>query len=359
MAAASAGSINGLTNYLPLEILEYILIHLNPSDLYSFMYSCKAHKELVISLLNIFTKHYSQNLPDFFSKNVWIMYSKLKYNHPDRYIPKMKAIRFKQILNAFNFASTNKYELIYDKCTRKHIESGRTPVMPYYVRISEIKLRYGLMYTFFNLNIYKSGERTVLSQDEFDHQLLTLVNRLSSIQFLFFMTILKNCPSIINLITTRYGVCDLMEFLKRPSEARFNEIKKFFNLTIIYGGIFENLISVYTHHGNQGCLRYIYALMYGFTERDAHSFATNRRLIGTTIEQLQTFKALIPIIGYKFAKHFIIDVPYNLEQYPHFLPVVSKYYLMGYVCVHKCAKLLADPSEENMGKLKAKRRRLE
>ncbi len=359
MAAAEAGSINGLTNFLPREILEGILIYLNPSDLYSFMYSCKEHKSFVLSLLNMFANHYSQHFPDVFSKNIWHLYLNLRYNHPIMYVQKMKEIRFTRILSAFNFASTNKYELFYDKFMQKYIERGIQTIVPIDIPISEIKLRYGLMYTFFNLSIYKIERNSILNQHEVDHQILTLVNKLTTLQFSFFMLIFKNYPSILNLITNRYGVFDLLELLKNPTNARFNEIIRYFNLAISLGGTIDNIININTHHGTIGCNRYINSLNYGFTEQDAHKFATNPIMGRTTFEQLKTFKALVPIIGYKFSKYFIIDVPYNLDQYPHFLSVVSRYYSMGYVCVHKCAKLLADPSEENMGKLKAKRRRLE
>jgi hypothetical protein len=358
MTAALADSINDLNHYLPVEILEVILVLLNPSDLYSFMYSCKGHQSFVLSLLNMFARYYSQNLSNHFCKNIWNLYLNLKYNHQAEQIQRLKELRFIHVLSAYNYASTDKYEQFFRARMQKYVESGRRIIETCNVPLSEIKLRYGLMHTFFNINLNNNEKKTGFSKDEVIHQMLILINTLTSIQFSFLILLFKNYPDIQGFITKSYGAFHLIKLFEITPYTNFNEIIGILDMTKSTGGSIMNAISIYTLYGARGYNKYIYALKFGFTEEDAHDFGINPAM-RTTIEQLKTFKALIPIIGYKFAKYFIIDIPYNIDNHPHFLSVVSRYYSMGYVCVHKCAKLLRDPSEENMGKLKAKRRRLE
>jgi hypothetical protein len=367
MAAALAESINNLTYHLPVELVEYTLLFLQPSDLYSFMYSCKRHKNLVLSLYKTFARNYSQNIPDPLSQYVWYLFLNFEHNYPIEYVQKMKQNEFKRILSAFNYASTNRYELFYNNCIERHILfpenrligiTGITGVTSdvQTIPISEIKLRYALMNTFFNINIHYV-EQNAMRNNILLGQVFKLIKSLTSIQFSFFMLIFKKYPSILNSITLGYGVLYLIDFLKDTTKPRFDIIIRFFNIVISHGGKLEHAVILDTC-GPSSCNRYINTLCFGLTEADAYDFARNR-VISRTIEQLITFKALIPIIGYKFAKYFIIDIQYDINNSPHFLSVVSKYYSMGYICVHRCKKLLENPSEENLSKLKAKRRRLE
>jgi hypothetical protein len=359
MAAALAESINNLTQYLPVELVEYTLLFLQPSDLYSFMYSCKGHKTLVLSLFNIFAQNYSKTIPGFLSQFAWHVCLKSKDDYPIEYVQ----IEFTRIISAFNYASTNRYELFYNNCIERHIlfpenrlagitGIGDVQIIP----ISEIKLRYGLMNTFFNINIHYI-ENNTMKNHILLQQVFKLIKTLTTKQFSFFMLIFKKYPSIINSITRGYGVLYLIDFLKDTSQPRCDIIVRFFNKVISHGGKLEHAVILDTY-GHSSCNIYINTLCFGLNEPDAYSFAQNR-VINRTMEQLITFKALIPIIGYRFAKYFIIDIQYDINNSPHFLSIVSKYYSMGYICVHRCKKLLENPSEENMGKLKAKRRRLE
>ena len=367
MAAALAESINDLTHHLPVEVLEYTLLFLEPSDLYNFMYSCKGHKKCVLSSYNIFARNYFQNIPDPLAQYVWYLFLNFKHNYPIEYVQKMKQNEFKRILSAFNYASTNRYELFYNNCIERHILFPENRLIGITtntsisdvptISISEIKLRYALMNTFFNINI-NYIEQNHMRNNILLGQVFKLIKSLTSIQFSFFMLIFKKYPSILNSITLGYGVLYLIDFLKDTTKPRFDKINRFFNLVISYGGELEHAVILDTCFGPSGCNKYINTLCFGFTEQDAYDFARNR-VIHRTLDQFIIFKALIPIIGYKFAKYFIIDIQYDIDNSPHFLSVVSKYYSMGYICVHRCKKLLENPSEENMGKLKAKRRRLE
>jgi len=348
MAAALADSINSLTQYLPVELLEGILKYLSPSDLYSFMHSCKSHQVFVFSLLNIFSHYYRQNLPDSFSKNVWNLYLNLKYNYPVGQIQKFKELKFTRVLSAFNYASSNKYELLYNKCMQN--TDGRAIIEPSDSPISEIKLRYGLMYTFFNSNIYISFNCNI------DYQILRLINSLNTMQFLFFMTVYKNFPDII--LPIKLTSYQLINVFRNVNLVHANKFLQMLQHISYLGGRTDNVIIIMNDLGDAGYYKYLMSLFFGFTEEDAYYYARQSSFTRTK-EHFITFKALVPIIGYKFAKHFIIDIMYNLDQCPHFLSVVSRYYTLGYVCLRKCEKLLENPSEENMGKLKAKRRRLE
>jgi hypothetical protein len=93
---------------------------------------------------------------------------------------------------------------------------------------------------------------------------------------------------------------------------------------------------------------YINALEVGVNEKDAYFYAYVR--IDISLNVLLTFKALVPIIGYTFAKFFIIDQMnlLDIERVPHFLKITSKLYSHGYNNIDKCIMLINYPSNENI-----------
>jgi hypothetical protein len=63
--------------------------------------------------------------------------------------------------------------------------------------------------------------------------------------------------------------------------------------------------------------------MCGLKEKDAFYY-TIKMPWKYSVESLLTFKSLVPIVGYDYAKMFLLDLRYNLDDYPYFVQVASK-----------------------------------
>ena len=69
-------------------------------------------------------------------------------------------------------------------------------------------------------------------------------------------------------------------------------------------------------------------LIVGVKEADCHNHVYTSDLYSseeqnTIRERLLTFKSLVPIVGYDYAKHFVLDQKYSFQEYPHFIKSAS------------------------------------
>ena len=79
---------------------------------------------------------------------------------------------------------------------------------------------------------------------------------------------------------------------------------------------------------------YMSSLMCGVKEKDADWFASSRTELPEHL--LLTFKALYPVVGYFYAKYFILECPYYLDKLPSLIEVASKLNSQNILNIKKC-----------------------
>ena len=97
----------------------------------------------------------------------------------------------------------------------------------------------------------------------------------------------------------------------------FNRIVNTIRNDYMIGGSHNNSI-YYIMRGKS--IVYTFLLLCGVKEEDI----SNIIFIELQDEYLLQFKALVPVVGYYYAKDFLLERKYNINEYPFFLQIASK-----------------------------------
>jgi hypothetical protein len=314
---------------LPFEIWEIILLYLNPIDLYNLMISNKKIFKIVLLSRNTIVKNLKKS---HFLEEIFLLHMNFFYVYK---LELLNRIKFIHIMNLYYSTHTHseKFDYIYNNSNQIILADTINNIMydnyNYYiclnhpVSLNETKIRFGILSTFYKGNIKLNG--SVMAFIKYARSLTFY--RLSSLIFIF--------PTIINYINIQ-NINRINDFFNTKWDTHkfiFNKLIDLINYAIFCNGKPDNTLK---HIINDKIQLYVEPLMCGIKEKDADYYASSRKVI--LPELLLTFKALIPIVGYDYAKHFIIDRRINLDEYPYFLEVASKLNSNNCISFEKCSK---------------------
>ncbi len=309
---------------LPSEIWQIILDLLMPTDLYNLMSSNKTFLKIVLEHSDYLLPQLLYILPN--NENHFI--SRLDIFDDNNHL--WKKIKFINLLNIFNFGNSfvllkyynNKKYILgecftsnddYDYYNNKidHLES---------VSLYTANIRYGLFKTFYNGDF------------EISREIITLIKYARNEIFEKIFLIIIHVPSFLSIVNIK-EISAIHNFLIiNEHRLTMKEIINIFKSCVFYGGDLDRMLYLINsnYHYN-----YINALMCGLKEKDAFYY-TIKMPWKYSVESLLTFKSLVPIVGYDYAKMFLLDLRYNLDDYPYFVQVASLMNSRNYFCIDKC-----------------------
>ena len=309
---------------LPSEVWQIILEHLMPTDLYNLMSSNKTFLKIVLEHSDYLLPKLLHILPN--NENHFI--SRLDIFDDNNYL--WKKIKFINLLNIFNFGNSfvllkyynNKYilsdcifTLNYDYDYYNHMADYLEPVSLYTANI-----RYGLFKTFYN------------GEFEISPEIITLIKYANNKIFEKLFLIIIHVPSFLSIVNIK-TISSINNFLIiDENRLTIEEIINIFKSCVFYGGNLDRMFYLINFNNHY---KYINALMCGLKEKDAFYY-TIKIQWKYSVESLLTFKSLVPIVGYDYAKIFLLDLRYNLDDYPYFVQVASLMNSRNYFCIDKC-----------------------
>jgi hypothetical protein len=322
---------------LPFEMWRVVFEYLKPVDLYNFMWSNKVFLKLVLAESEYITSNYSKtlNIDDIIILKLSKM---ITTNITD--INLFKKIKFIHLINIFKYVSTDNYNELYNSCPQiirnqstsdeelQNINNVIIPTVLVSKEMYECKKRYALFYTYSHDILTTNNESVML-----------MIRYLKNNAFYNLFCLITDVPSIISSI----------HYNSLPSiNVFFTSIWPNINFTV---NDFINIVKIALYYGAEGpdifqmiiCNRFksfIKALAVGVKRHDAYTIISKNNI---TDDNLINFKAFLPIVGYEYAKHFIIEHPLDLEEHPHFIQVASKLNSVGYISYDECKVLAKYP----------------
>jgi hypothetical protein len=149
-----------------------------------------------------------------------------------------------------------------------------------------------------------------------------LISCINTECFGIIFTLLQKYPSIISIFkyinhSTFEHYVNVRKQKKDTNNDIYNSLFLFINHAIDIGG---TPLKAFDYGISQWSKYYLALLSCGVKEKDIEEH------IYTPIEpnKLLEFKTLIPIVGYYYAKDFILERKCNIDEYPYFLQVASK-----------------------------------
>ena len=101
---------------------------------------------------------------------------------------------------------------------------------------------------------------------------------------------------------------------------------------------------------------YAHLLKVGIKEEDTHDIILQltpfnqitQALAADFNGQINTFKEIVPQVGYDYAKFFIFEQKYNLADYPNFVNVASQLYAHNIINFRACMSCVNDGDVERI-----------
>ncbi len=310
-------------SYLPIEIMIKMLMFLTPYELYKFMISCKSHYVLVMIHSNYFAKNFYRTISYGNGNYPWYLYFHSHLRNSTISNEKFKCIQFRKLLVVHNYASTSHFDEKYDNLSRMISNNEDYPGINLY----ECKLRYGLMRMFANSN------------PDTENNILVLCKYVDIDKFSMVFSIMNNYRDILTEISFAYAI-GIVNYFNDTQNINYETIIRVITTAVTLGGNAAQALMLITcdKHGV-----YLIALACGVNVEDAYLYAISDEHVPFNI--FYNFKAVLPLIGYSYAKYFCLDNNTNLNEIPHFLSVVNQLYTNGFECIDKCKALLKNPSQ--------------
>ncbi len=309
---------------IPSEIWQMVLTFLSPIDLYNFMYCNKTFLKIILSHSDSLTLHFKKTFSNIEEKLPFAIKPRSSSVLEDR-------VKFICIMNIFKFASSNAFDNHYKNnlAIKNSIDPAST--LRNYV---QVMIDGGIIpqpKTLYNTSIRYALLKVFCPKDfKIDGNLLYFVKFADSVVFNKLLVIILNEPLVLpglnhhNLSTINYF------FINNPS-FDVDKYLHIINYVKMLGGRPERTLPHLTYNR----LRiYIGALVCGVKEKDADWYASSRTELPEDL--LLTFKALYPIVGYYYARYFILSIPHNLDELPYFVQVASTLNANNIFDIDKC-----------------------
>jgi hypothetical protein len=309
---------------LPSEIWEMVLMYLSPIDLYNFMYCNKTFLKIVLSHVGSLSLHLKNTFRNIEDKIPFAI-------RPSASSLLKERVKFICIMNIFKFANSNSFEHHYNDNQAIKNSIDPTSTLRNYM---QIMIDAGVIQqpnSLYNTSIRYALLKVFYPEDfNIDGNLLYFVKFTNSHLFYKLFVIILNEPAILpalnhsNLKTINYF------FINNPT-FNVDRYLQIINHVKSLGGLPGRILA---HLAYNRLRIYAGSLICGLQEKDANWFASSRTELPEDL--LLTFKALYPIVGYYYAKYFILSVPHNLDTLPYFVQVASTLNANNIFDIDKC-----------------------
>jgi hypothetical protein len=307
---------------LPIEVWQMVLLYLSPDDLYNFMFCNKTFLRIVLSDVDSLSLNFINTLHDpehtFVFKGIGNYNSRLEAN-----------VKFIYIMKIFKFANSNVFEqtyknnnIILSSASNNRIEFDHAKYVienTQSVTLYNASIRYGLLKVFY--------------PEEFniDSSSLFLIKFAEINTFHKLFLILLQLPSVLSELN--YDNLTFIHNFFSRWQVSFTVEKCIFMIKYVsnFGGHPGKALN---HLSYNRYKIYLDSLICGVQEPHANWYASSRTSLAPDL--LLTFKSLVPIVGYFYAKYFILDRMYNLDDLPYFVEVASKLNSHNIFSIDKC-----------------------
>ncbi len=295
---------------LPPEIWQMVLLYMSPIDLHNFMFCNKTFLKIVLSHVHSLSFNFIYRLPDpeqnYLFKVNYTCNSRLEEN-----------VTFISLMNCFKFASSSVLERIYND-NRIMLSSAKDNTFELYhlqylidasqpVTLYNASIRYALLKHFY------PGE---LKMNETTFYLIKFAH---TDTFYKLFVILLQVPSVLSDISVN-TLTDIHNFFSRwPVSFTIEKCIYLIKYVSNFGGHPGKALN---HLSFNRYKIYLNSLVCGVQEPHANFYASSRFSLSQDL--LLTFKAIVPIVGYYYAKCFVLDKIYNFDDYPYFLQIASR-----------------------------------
>ncbi len=325
----------------PSEIWEHILVYLNPIDIRNLMYTNKTFFKIVL----MHSKSLTLKLKGKASTpEESVLFSINYYNNDSINNIINNRVIFINLMNIIYFAHTRAFEKIYND----------NNIMPIGAQYALVNIALEQPISLYNASIRYGLIKAFSSDDiKMNSNILFLVKYMPCTTFNYLYPILLVFPSVISICTPFKYLRINNFFAGRLIFHEQNKLKQNLNTktvlnhirkAVYYGGNPENVLYI-LHSFDYSFENYIIALMCGVEEQLAYKYSYHSH----TPNLFLTFKALVPIVGYNYAKMFILEDRYTFDEYPYFLEVASKMNSHNILDYQKC--LLFSKTSGNVDKL--------
>jgi hypothetical protein len=293
---------------IPIEMWQNVLEYMSPSDLYNLMITNKTFFKIVLTHSKSLSYKFSKTLFRTIERNLFWL-NRIKYNNI-----LIEKFNFITIMNIYNFAVSNSFHNQYNDFVII-LKEQKHPIVYYditsyklmSVSLYQASIRYGILKMF-----YKGDFKL-------DASSMIFIKFINSFIFQIIFAIIWEFPSILSIFTLdNYQIFNnYFSYPQNISNKNYNNIINYINNICNIGGLPEKAFYYLVHNKFK---EYGNLLICGVKEEDIS------KIIFTSFEneKLLIFKALVPIVGYYYAKDFILDKRCNIDDYPYFLQVASK-----------------------------------
>ncbi len=331
--------MSSYNNYkLPSEVWYLILEHLSPQDLYNFMYSNKIFLKIVLSNANALSLNFKKTLSTYEEK--WLFHYGISNNQSAL----INNVKFMSAMSIINFTNIDTFDIIYNNnnilAGSNKLNNGLSrEIAAQIINATQVislynaKIRYGLLKTFF--------------QDKFKiNPLMFYIIKFANSEILYNMfIIMMKFPELIDTlhINNMKRINFFFHNQYKTNKLTIEKVVEMIAYACHFDGKSDNALIHLANPIRNSYQLYIELLICGVKEIDANCYARTRYI---EPEQLLTFKALVPIIGYYYANAFYLGGPYaiylerplDFEEYPYFVEVASKMNSLNIFCIEQCLR---------------------